>query len=129
MKVHYNNGDSMSALDDNAKEIAEDTGGEGDATSSPEINTKKQDNRSAGPVILFFIIGLFASLSLGWIIFPKLLYSKKKQPIDFNHLLHMAEVEDGCESCHFFRADGTYSGVPKLDQCIECHEEILGEVL
>jgi hypothetical protein len=59
MKVHYNNGDSMSALDDNAKEIAEDTGGEGDATSSPEINTKKQDNRSAGPVILFFIIGLF----------------------------------------------------------------------
>ncbi|MGD8547997.1 MAG: cytochrome c3 family protein [Desulfobacterales bacterium] len=127
MKVHYNNGDSMSALDDNAKEIAEDAGGEGDATSSPEINTKKQDNRSAGPVILFFIIGLFASIILGWIIFPKLLYSKKKQPIDFNHVLHMAEVEDGCESCHFFRADGTYSGVPKLDQCIECHEEILGD--
>jgi len=63
----------MSALDNNAKEIAEDAGGEGVATSSPEINQKEQDNRSAGPVILFFILGLFASLILGWIIFPKIL--------------------------------------------------------
>lgn len=116
----------MSALDDNAKEIAEDAGGEEIATSSPEINTKEQDNGAGGPIILFFIIGLFASLILGWVIFPKLLYSKKKQPIDFNHVLHVAEVEDGCESCHFFREDGTYSGVPKLEQCIDCHEEIQG---
>ena len=66
------------------KEITEDAGGErSGATSSPEINKKEQDNRSAGPVILFFIFGLFASLILGWIIFPKLLYSKKKQPIRF----------------------------------------------
>jgi hypothetical protein len=127
MKVHFNNGDLMSALDNNAKENAKDAGVERGATSSPEINAKEQDNRSAGPVILFFIFGLFASLILGWTIFPKLLYSQKKQPIDFNHVLHMAEVENGCESCHFFREDGTYSGVPKLEQCIDCHEEIQGQ--
>jgi len=116
----------MSALDKNAREIAEDAGGESVLPSSPEVDAKKQDNRSSGPVILFFIIGLFASLVLGWIIFPKLLYSQKEQPIDFNHVLHMAEVDNGCESCHFFREDGTYSGVPKLEQCISCHEEIQG---
>jgi hypothetical protein len=117
----------MSTLDDNAKTIDDNADGEEVTTSSSEINIKEQDNGAGGPVILFFIVGLFASLIVGWIIFPKLLYSKKRQPIDFNHRLHIAEVEDECESCHFFREDGTYSGVPKLEQCIDCHEEIQGD--
>jgi hypothetical protein len=116
----------MSTLDDHGKEISEDTA-DGAATSqSDEAKMKKQDNGPGGPIILFFILGLFASLILGWVIFPKLLYSQKKQPIDFNHAFHVAEVENGCESCHFFREDGTFSGAPKLEQCIDCHEEILG---
>ena len=82
---------------------------------------------AAGPITLFFILGLAASLILGWVIFPQLLYSKKTQPVDFNHALHNELVEESCESCHFFREDGTYSGVPKLAQCIDCHEEINGE--
>ncbi len=80
-----------------------------------------------GPIILFFIIGLIASLLVGWVVFPKLLYSQKDQPIDFNHALHNELVEDGCESCHFFREDGSYHGVPQLEQCIDCHEEVNGE--
>jgi len=87
----------------------------------------QKENGAGGTITLFFIIGLVASLVLGWVIFPQLLYSKKKQPIDFNHVLHNELVEESCESCHFFREDGTYSGVPKLAQCIECHEEVQGE--
>jgi len=96
----------MSTQDDKAKQISTDG--------------------AAGPIILFFILGLAASLVLGWVIFPKLLYSQKKQPIDFNHVLHVGEM-DGCESCHFFREDGSFSGIPKLAQCVECHEEAQGE--
>ncbi|MGA9178224.1 MAG: menaquinone reductase multiheme cytochrome c subunit QrcA [Desulfobacterales bacterium] len=116
----------MSTLDDHAKEISEDTAGGSTSEQSDEAKMDKQDNGPGGPIILFFILGLLASLVLGWIIFPKLLYSKKKQPIDFNHSFHVAEVDNGCESCHFFRTDGTFSGVPKLEQCIDCHEEIQG---
>ena len=116
----------MSKLDDHAKEISEDTAGGADAPQSTETKMEKQDNGPGGPIILFFILGLFASLIVGWVIFPKLLYSQKKQPIDFNHAFHVAEVENGCESCHFFRKDGTFSGAPKLEQCIDCHEEIQG---
>ena len=99
------------------------------ATPPPEtaLPTTADDGGAGGPIILFFILGLAASLIVGWVVFPKLLYSQKKQPVDFNHALHNEEVEDGCESCHFFREDGTYSGVPKLDQCIDCHEEVNGE--
>jgi hypothetical protein len=90
--------------------------------------TAKADHSGAGgPIILFFILGLAASLIVGWVVFPQVLYSQKKQPIEFNHALHNELVEDGCESCHFFREDGSYHGVPKLDQCIECHEEVNGE--
>jgi hypothetical protein len=39
---------------------------------------------------------------VGWAVFPKVLYSKKSQPIDFSHAMHLEEVDNGCESCHFF---------------------------
>ncbi len=98
-------------------------------TPPPEtaLTAKADDGGAGGPIILFFILGLAASLIVGWVVFPKVLYSQKKQPIEFNHALHNELVEDGCESCHFFREDGSYHGVPTLDQCIECHEEVNGE--
>lgn len=79
------------------------------------------------PVVLFFIIGFVASLIVGWILYPSLLYSKKEQPVDFNHSLHMELVDDGCQSCHYFRDDGSFSGAPGLSECIDCHEEVQGE--
>ncbi len=78
-------------------------------------------------VFMFFIIGFVGSLLAGWLLFPGLLYSKKQQPVDFNHSLHMEMVSEGCESCHYFREDGSFAGVPGLDRCIECHESIQGE--
>ncbi len=82
---------------------------------------------SSGFIVLFFIIGFVASLVIGWVVFPALLYSKKNQPIQFNHQVHMEVVDEGCESCHFFREDGSYAGIPTLAQCIDCHEEVQGE--
>jgi menaquinone reductase, multiheme cytochrome c subunit len=87
----------------------------------------QQGSGAAGPITLFFFLGLAASLILGWVVFPQLLYSQKEQPIQFNHVLHNEMVDNGCESCHFFREDGTFSGVAKIAQCIDCHEEVQGE--
>jgi len=110
----------MSTLDDKSEETVEQV----ETTKSPE---KEQKNRACGIILIFFVIGLVGSLAVGWLIFPKLLYSQKKQPVDFNHVVHAAAVEDGCESCHYFREDGSFSGVPKLAQCVGCHEEAQGE--
>jgi hypothetical protein len=63
----------------------------------------------------------------GWLLFPKLLYSKKEQPFNFDHVLHTEEAGD-CETCHFLREDGTFSGMPNLESCMECHtDEPMGE--
>jgi hypothetical protein len=73
-------------------------------------------------VFLFFMIGFVGSLLAGWVLFPDLLYSKKNQPIDFNHAVHLDIVDDGCNSCHYFEEDGSFTGMPDLSKCIDCHE-------
>lgn len=112
------------STEDKANEVSAEA--QDQASITPATDPDK-DQGAAGPITLFFILGLAASLVLGWVIFPELLYSQKEQPVQFNHALHNELVDEGCESCHFFRDDGTYSGVPKLAQCIDCHEEVQGE--
>ena len=115
------------STEDKANEVSAGTQDQNPVTPPKGPEAQEKDNGAGGTITLFFIIGLVASLVLGWVIFPQLLYSQKKQPVQFNHLLHNEMVDESCQSCHFFREDGTYSGVPKLAQCIDCHEEVQGE--
>jgi menaquinone reductase, multiheme cytochrome c subunit len=116
----------MSTADDNPRKISQNDVQHPAAAAGPKPGKEDPDKDSGGMIVLFFLIGLVASLLAGWVIFPKLLYSQKSQPFDFNHAAHIAEVKNGCESCHFFREDGSFSGAPKLAQCIGCHEELQG---
>ncbi|MBU1712868.1 MAG: cytochrome c family protein [Proteobacteria bacterium] len=117
----------MSKPDDKTTGISAGTDSTEAGSSSAGGIEKGQGNGDSGFVILFFIIGFVASLIIGWVVFPKLLYSQKAQPIDFNHALHLEAVSDGCESCHLFREDGTYAGVPSNAQCVDCHQEVQGD--
>ncbi len=116
----------MSTKEDKVKDVSEDGVEESAETTSVQTGKTDPGNGAEGPIILFFLVGLLISLIIGWVIFPKLLYSHKKQPFDFNHALHMGEVDNGCESCHFFREDGSFSGAPGLAQCIYCHDDLQG---
>ncbi len=115
------------STEDKANEISAEAQDQASISPPADPEQTEPDQSAGGPITLFFVLGLVASLVLGWVIFPQLLYSQKEQPVQFNHALHNELVDEGCESCHFFREDGTYSGVPKLAQCIDCHEEVQGE--
>ncbi len=125
----------MSTTDDQAKEVPVEAAQEPAAAETPAEMTETpgpaggagEKEGATGFIILFFIVGFVISLVIGWVIFPKILYSQKKQPIDFNHVLHMEAVGEGCACCHGFREDGSFTGVPKLSNCVECHEEAQGE--
>jgi len=88
----------------------------------------KEEQKSAsgkgilGGVIFFF--GFILALIVGWVVFPNVLFSQKAQPVNFSHLAH----QDGsCEDCHSFREDGSFTGIPKIEKCKECHEQQQGQ--
>ena len=104
------------STEDKTNEISSEAQDQEPKTPLTDPATPQSGDGVGGPITLFFILGLAASLVLGWVIFPQLLYSRRNQPVEFNHALHNEEVDEECESCHFFREEGTYSGIPKLEQ-------------
>lgn len=86
-----------------------------------------QDDKGLGQGIIFFIIAFVVFFGGTTLLFPKLLYSKKEQPFSFDHYLHAYETGD-CVTCHFIREDGSFSGIPKIETCRDCHvdDEPLG---
>ena len=86
------------STEDKVNEVSTEVQSKDPASPLTGPEDQEKDSGAGGTITLFFIIGLVASLVLGWVIFPQLLYSKKKQPIDFNHALHNELVEESCES-------------------------------
>jgi hypothetical protein len=83
--------------------------------------------------LIYFLAGLIPALFVGWILFPIALYSKQMQPINFNHALHLDPdvvdtiegdtEQERCLYCHAFLDDGTFLGIPRIDSCMECHDD------
>jgi len=116
----------MSTAEEKSQEVTVDQPDDTAPADSSQVSQDTEGASSGGGIVLAFLIGIAASLIVGWVIFPKLLYSRWEQPVDFNHALHVQEVDNGCASCHYFREDGTFSGIPKLANCLQCHEEPIG---
>ncbi len=87
-------------------------------------NEKKTGSSGKALGVVLFLLGFIAALVVGWVVFPNLLYSQKTQPINFSHAAHQ---DNDCESCHALRADGTYTGIPRIEKCKECHESAMGD--
>lgn len=70
----------------------------------------------------------FVALHLaGRSVVPAIMYAERRQPVAFSHMLHGRDVGISCESCHFFYPDGSWSGIPTIEVCSNCHAEVLGE--
>jgi menaquinone reductase, multiheme cytochrome c subunit len=74
-----------------------------------------------------FGFGLIVSLFVGWVAFPRALYVKQQQPIEFRHKTHAEKsgITD-CAQCHAFRDDGEFAGLPSNDTCAGCHADRVG---
>ncbi|MCB2188530.1 MAG: cytochrome c family protein [Deltaproteobacteria bacterium] len=83
---------------------------------------EKLKNRSPADWAIF-VLGFVLAAALGFWLTPTILYAEKEQPMQFDHVLHMEQVSDGCKSCHTFREDGSFTGIPTLENCKECHSE------
>ena len=74
-----------------------------------------------------FLVGLVLALVIGWSVIPAIKLEEKKQPIQFNHVVHIENAGMACEECHFIREDGSFNGLPNTASCAACHEEAVSE--
>ena len=49
---------------------------------------------------------------------------KPQQPIDFPHKIHTADIGVGCTDCHSGVEKGPRAGIPSINICMSCHEDI-----
>jgi hypothetical protein len=70
----------------------------------------------------FFLLGLAIGVFLLFLFISFGLGSKAEQPILFNHKKHLEQGLD-CDACHRFFKTQTFSGLPDLNACLECHKE------
>jgi hypothetical protein len=73
-----------------------------------------------------FLAGVLAALGAGWAGFPRVIYQRRAQPVDFSHKVHADKAGQKCEDCHEFREDGSFAGIPRLDKCAGCHAAAMG---
>jgi menaquinone reductase, multiheme cytochrome c subunit len=77
---------------------------------------------------LVFAFGVAVALFLGWVAFPRVLYSQKHQPLDFLHKTHAEKSGlTDCAECHVIREDGIFAGLPATEKCAGCHSERIGD--
>ncbi len=50
-----------------------------------------------------------------------------KQPIAYNHYLHVEEGGAECLDCHKYAEELARASIPNIENCHECHEEAVSE--
>lgn len=50
-----------------------------------------------------------------------------RQPLQFDHALHVEEVGAECTDCHLYVETGMRATIPGVTVCADCHEEALTE--
>jgi menaquinone reductase, multiheme cytochrome c subunit len=74
-----------------------------------------------------FGFGLAVALSVGWFAFPRALYMRQNQPVEFRHKMHAEKSGiSECSDCHVLREDGTFAGLPPMENCAGCHSDKVG---
>ncbi len=53
-------------------------------------------------------------------------YHSVRQPLEFNHYLHVHEKELSCDDCHQSVKTGYHASIPTLETCAACHSEPQG---
>ncbi len=50
-----------------------------------------------------------------------------RQPVAYNHAIHVTKLELACDACHDGAAAGEVAGLPAIATCAACHQEANGK--
>jgi len=78
------------------------------------------------PRVLVFLLAMSSGLLYVRSSKGQISYRPKKQPIAFNHFVHVHENELACEDCHQGVKTGYRATLPTTETCSLCHSEPQG---
>lgn len=77
--------------------------------------------------LFIFGIGMGLAIITGWTAFPRALYVRRDQPLEFHHKMHSEKSGlTQCDSCHVLGSDGEFSGIAGIETCAGCHADKVG---
>ena len=100
---------------------------EDEGTEAQSLETRSESRPRPVGIFLIGFLGVcvpsLALTALGIIHFGS---RSVKQPVEFNHRKHVAELGIACDACHSDYEKETFAGLPKADVCAACHAEAQG---
>ncbi|MGE5445515.1 MAG: cytochrome c3 family protein [Ignavibacteriales bacterium] len=79
-------------------------------------------------LLAFLLIAVFAIayFYLGKITIGRILGGGPEQPIFFSHKIHAGDNQIPCQYCHLYVTKSTTAGIPSLQRCMSCHNQVAG---
>jgi len=77
--------------------------------------------KSAAMMIVVAVAGLVVGYYANAMFFPG---TSPEQPIEFSHLIHAGDNEIPCLYCHVQARRSISAGVPSMNKCMGCHNEV-----
>lgn len=100
---------------------------QGEETRAEPIESREAPRPRPVGIFLVGFIGVcvpaLALTALGIIHFG---FGGVRQPVEFNHRKHVADLGITCDVCHSAYEKETFSGFPKAEDCASCHAEAQG---
>ena len=113
---------------DSKKPIAGTT--ENNQELNPEANPEpKSGNLPLRVGVVFAVFFLAASAGMTALTLgggPAFLTPAVRQPLAFNHLKHVKDLDLACNTCHVTVETEAFSGLPSAEICAGCHAEAQG---
>lgn len=79
---------------------------------------------------IHYIVMLVALAVIGEIVFVEAAalgrqqYYQPDQPVWFSHEVHSGQNQIDCEYCHFTANKSMYAGIPPVETCMNCHNQV-----
>jgi Cytochrome c7 and related cytochrome c len=77
-------------------------------------------------VLLPIVVFALAYFYFGKVTIGRILEAGPEQPIFFSHKIHAGDNQIPCQYCHNYVAKSTTAGVPSLQRCMGCHNQVAG---
>lgn len=83
--------------------------------------------QTAALIAVVAVVGIFVGYFIDFLITDNPEVSAPEQPIAFSHKIHAGDNEIPCQYCHTEARRSPSAGVPSVNKCMGCHNEVATE--